>query len=211
MKPSTPLSRRPRMSTSLRLDNHRVVTNPMEPRGLVGLFDPASGRYTAYVSAQSIHATRDHAARALGVEPAQLRFVAPDVGGGFGAKNFVYPEHVLLPGRRGGSAVRSSGSPAAARSFSPTTRVAATMPKRRWRSTPKAGSSRCASPATPISAPICRAAAAGCRPSSTPFCPARCTASRRSHCGSPASSPTPRLTASCAAPAMPRWSTSSSG
>jgi carbon-monoxide dehydrogenase large subunit len=83
--------------TSLSLDNHRVVTNPMEPRGLVGLFDPASGRYTAYVSAQSIHATRDHAARALGVEPAQLRFVAPDVGGGFGAKNFVYPEHVLLP------------------------------------------------------------------------------------------------------------------
>ena len=58
---------------------------------------PASGRYTAHVSAQSIHATRDPAARALGVEPARLRFVAPDVGGGFGAKNFVYPEHVLLP------------------------------------------------------------------------------------------------------------------
>jgi carbon-monoxide dehydrogenase large subunit len=83
--------------TSLRVDNHRVVTNPMEPRGLVGLFDPASGRYTAYVSAQSIHATRDHAARALGVEPAKVRFVALDVGGGFGAKNFAYPEHVLLP------------------------------------------------------------------------------------------------------------------
>ena len=51
----------------------------------------------AHVSAQSIHATRDHAARALGVPPAQVRFVAPDVGGGFGAKNFIYPEHVLLP------------------------------------------------------------------------------------------------------------------
>ena len=58
---------------------------------------PGSGRYTRYVSAQSIHATRDAAARALGVEPARLRFVAPDVGGGFGAKNFVYPEHVLMP------------------------------------------------------------------------------------------------------------------
>ena len=81
----------------LRLDNHRVVTNPMEPRGVVGLYDPATGRYTAHVSAQSIHATREHAARALGVEPAQVRFVAPDVGGGFGAKNFIYPEHVLIP------------------------------------------------------------------------------------------------------------------
>ena len=82
---------------SLSVDNHRVVTNPMEPRGVVGDYDPASGRYIAYVSAQSLHATRDHAARALGVEPAQLRLIAPDVGGGFGAKNFIYPEQVLIP------------------------------------------------------------------------------------------------------------------
>jgi len=78
------------------LDNHRVVTNPMEPRGIVGIYDPATGRYTAHVSAQSIHVTRDFTARSLGVEPGQVRFVAPDVGGGFGAKNFVYPEHPLL-------------------------------------------------------------------------------------------------------------------
>jgi carbon-monoxide dehydrogenase large subunit len=82
---------------SLAIDNHRVVTNPMEPRGVVGEHDAASRRYTAHVSAQSLHATRDHAARALGIEPAQLRFVAPDVGGGFGAKNFIYPEQVLIP------------------------------------------------------------------------------------------------------------------
>ena len=78
------------------LDNHRIVTNPMEPRGLVGLWDEDHGRYTAHVSSQSIHNTRDHAARALGVPPAAVRFIAPDVGGGFGAKNFVYPEHVLI-------------------------------------------------------------------------------------------------------------------
>jgi len=82
---------------SLSINNHRIVTNPMEPRGVVGLYDPATGRYTVHVSAQSIHATRDHAARALGVEPNRVRFVAPDVGGGFGAKNFIYPEHVLIP------------------------------------------------------------------------------------------------------------------
>jgi len=81
----------------LAVDNHRVVTNPIEPRGIVGLYDAGEGRYTAYVSAQSIHAARDRAATALGVEPAQVRFIAPDVGGGFGAKNFIYPEHVLIP------------------------------------------------------------------------------------------------------------------
>jgi carbon-monoxide dehydrogenase large subunit len=81
---------------SLELDNHRVTTNPIEPRGSVGLFDPKSGRYTLHISSQSIHANRNHAARALGVEPKDLRFIAPDVGGGFGAKNFIYPEHVLV-------------------------------------------------------------------------------------------------------------------
>jgi carbon-monoxide dehydrogenase large subunit len=80
----------------LRLDNHRIVTNPMEPRGVVGLWDAERRRYTAYVSSQSIHTTRDNTARALGVPQAEVRFVAPDVGGGFGAKNFVYPEHVLI-------------------------------------------------------------------------------------------------------------------
>ena len=81
---------------ALSLDNHRIVTNPIEPRGVVGLWDPEQGRYTAYVSSQSIHALRDNAASALGVPAAAVRVVAPDVGGGFGAKNFIYPEHVLI-------------------------------------------------------------------------------------------------------------------
>ena len=81
---------------TLRLDNHRVVANPMEPRGGVGLFDAAAQRYTLHVSSQNLHVNRNHVARALGVAPAAVRFVAPDVGGGFGAKNFAYAEHVLL-------------------------------------------------------------------------------------------------------------------
>ena len=81
---------------SLRLDNHRVVTNPMEPRGAVGRYDAALDRYTLYVSSQNIHGNRDATARALGVQPAAVRFVAPDVGGGFGAKNFTYAEHALV-------------------------------------------------------------------------------------------------------------------
>ena len=93
---------------SLTLDNHRIVMNPMEPRGGVGQFDPASGRYTLHVSSQNIHINRDHVARALGVGPADVRFVAPDVGGGFGAKNFAYVEHalVLWAARRTGRPVK---------------------------------------------------------------------------------------------------------
>ncbi len=73
---------------TLALDNHRVVTNPMEPRGGVGRYDAANGRYTLHVSSQNIHINRNHVARALGVEPKDVRFIAPDVGGGFGSKNF---------------------------------------------------------------------------------------------------------------------------
>jgi carbon-monoxide dehydrogenase large subunit len=81
---------------TLVLDNHRIVTNPMEPRGGVGRYDAASGRYTLHVSSQNIHINRNHVARALGVEPTAVRFIAPDVGGGFGSKNFAYVEHALI-------------------------------------------------------------------------------------------------------------------
>ena len=80
---------------SLRLLNHRIVTNPMEPRGVVGVYE--SDIYTAHVSSQSLHGNRDAIARVLNVPPEKLRFIAPDVGGGFGAKNFPYPEQALIP------------------------------------------------------------------------------------------------------------------
>ena len=80
----------------LRLDNHRIIANPMEPRGLVGLYDPSADRYTAYVSSQNIHLNRDNIARALNRPSSAVRFIAPDVGGGFGAKNFIYAEQALI-------------------------------------------------------------------------------------------------------------------
>jgi aerobic carbon-monoxide dehydrogenase large subunit len=77
-------------------ENHRIVTNPMEPRGAVGSYDTAENRYTLHVSSQNIHGNRDATARALGIPAASVRFLAPDVGGGFGAKNFTYAEHALI-------------------------------------------------------------------------------------------------------------------
>ena len=68
----------------------------MEPRGAVGAYDSAQDRYTLHVSSQNIHGNRDATARALGVPAASVRFIAPDVGGGFGAKNFTYAEHALV-------------------------------------------------------------------------------------------------------------------
>jgi len=80
-----------------RLHNHRIVTNPMEPRGIIGEWDAAAGRYIVRVSSQNIHGIRDLTAAVLGVPPTAVRFLAPDVGGGFGAKNFLYAEHALIP------------------------------------------------------------------------------------------------------------------
>lgn len=93
---------------SLTLGNHRVVTNPMEPRGTVGSFDATTGRYTLHVSSQNIHINRSFVARSLGVDAKDVRYVAPDVGGGFGAKNFAYVEHALIlwAARRTGRTVK---------------------------------------------------------------------------------------------------------
>ncbi|RAI54597.1 xanthine dehydrogenase family protein molybdopterin-binding subunit [Roseicella frigidaeris] len=93
---------------TLRLRNHRIVTCPMEPRGVIGAWDAVAGRYVVHLSSQNIHGIRDLVARALAVPPAAVRCIAPDVGGGFGAKNFLYAEHALLPwaARRLGRAVK---------------------------------------------------------------------------------------------------------
>ena len=80
----------------LALDNHRIVTNPMEPRGVIGTWDEKDSRYVLHVSTQNLHAIRDVTANALGVEAGAVRFIAPDVGGGFGTKNFAYVEYPLI-------------------------------------------------------------------------------------------------------------------
>jgi carbon-monoxide dehydrogenase large subunit len=82
--------------TKLRITNHRVITNSMEPRMGVGYFNSNTTSYTLHVSSQSLHMARDCIAEALGADSDKVRVIAPDVGGGFGVKNIAYGEHVLL-------------------------------------------------------------------------------------------------------------------
>jgi len=75
--------------------SHRQSAMPLEGRGALAEFDPATGRVTLSVSAQSPHLVRTGVADALGIAEAELRVVAPDVGGGFGQKVPLIPEQVV--------------------------------------------------------------------------------------------------------------------
>ncbi|WP_339717040.1 molybdopterin cofactor-binding domain-containing protein, partial [uncultured Sneathiella sp.] len=75
------------------LVNNRLSPNPMEPRAALGEFDPGSGELTLYTTSQNPHVARLIMSAFLGIAPEnKLRVVAPDVGGGFGSKIFVYAE-----------------------------------------------------------------------------------------------------------------------
>jgi carbon-monoxide dehydrogenase large subunit len=77
----------------LRVDNPRVAPVPMEPRGIVVV--PESGGLKVWVSSQAPHGVRADLANVLGLEPDKLHVIAPDVGGGFGAKSGATPEYIL--------------------------------------------------------------------------------------------------------------------
>jgi len=77
-----------------RFVNQRVAAVPMEPNGV--LVEPgANGSLTVTAPTQGPHGTRDALATALGMEPDQVRVIAPAVGGGFGAKTGVYCEQIV--------------------------------------------------------------------------------------------------------------------
>ncbi len=73
----------------------RVIASPMEPRAVLVAPDPIGGGMTLYSSTQVPHFLRDIGAMVVGMPDSKLRVVAPDVGGGFGAKLNVYAEEVL--------------------------------------------------------------------------------------------------------------------
>ncbi len=77
--------------------NNRVTSVPIEPRGVVAAYDAEAERFTLYNATQNVHGNRDTMAKSvLDIPVEQLHHIAPDVGGGFGAKNSTYPEPLLV-------------------------------------------------------------------------------------------------------------------
>ena len=80
---------------SQRMHNHRLVPNAMEPRGVVAHFEPGKGTMTVWSSTQNPHILRSMLAGMLGMGEDQIRAIAPEVGGGFGAKINIYAEEYV--------------------------------------------------------------------------------------------------------------------
>src|SRR5207302_9754669 len=86
-----------RHHVSLTVVNNRIIVNSMEPRGAIGEYDGGEDSYTLWSSTQGSHFIRNLLAEhVFHIPENRLRVVTPDVGGGFGMKLFLYPEHVLV-------------------------------------------------------------------------------------------------------------------
>ena len=79
------------------LVNNRLVGNPMEPRAAIAEYNSATGQYTLWSTSQFPHVVRLlMGAFVLNIPQHRLRVVAPDVGGGFGVKQFHYAEEAVI-------------------------------------------------------------------------------------------------------------------
>ncbi len=83
--------------TTLEFRNNRLIPNAIEPRAANARFDPADDSYTLYVTSQNPHVERLlMTAFVLGLPEQKVRVIAPDVGGGFGSKIYLYAEETAL-------------------------------------------------------------------------------------------------------------------
>src|SRR6202521_821282 len=80
---------------SQRMINQRLVPNAMEPRGVVAHYEPAREAMTIWSSTQNPHLLRSMIAAMTGLGQDQVRAIAPEVGGGFGAKINIYAEEYV--------------------------------------------------------------------------------------------------------------------
>ncbi len=80
-----------------RLRNQRLIPTPMETRGCIAQHQPATGEYTVWLTSQAPHVHRLlFTAFIFGIPENKVRVISPQIGGGFGAKIFMYPEYVLV-------------------------------------------------------------------------------------------------------------------
>ena len=78
-----------------RMHNHRLAPSAMETRGVVAHWEASKQMMTIWSSTQNPHFLRTMIARSLDLGESQVRAVAPEVGGGFGAKINIYPEEYI--------------------------------------------------------------------------------------------------------------------
>jgi carbon-monoxide dehydrogenase large subunit len=74
----------------------RVHPMPLEGRAILAMPDPITRGITFWTSTQAPHWSRNSIAEALGLSQAQVRAIAPEVGGGFGCKIGTYPEEYVV-------------------------------------------------------------------------------------------------------------------
>lgn len=81
----------------LTLVNNRVIIAPLEHRGAMAEYDPATETFSLLLSGQGVHGIRRDLAEAVFHIPLdRMQVAAPDVGGGFGVKNGLYPEYIAV-------------------------------------------------------------------------------------------------------------------
>src|ERR1700676_3797969 len=81
---------------SLDITNNRLVPNAMEPRAAIAEYNDAEEHFTLYTTSQNPHVARLVLSAFYNIaQEHKLRVVAPDVGGGFGSKIFIYPEEMV--------------------------------------------------------------------------------------------------------------------
>ena len=78
------------------LANNRITPVFLEPRSAVASYHAGNDTWTLTLGCQTAHGMRGNLAAMLDIEPARLRVVVPDMGGGFGARGTPYPEYALL-------------------------------------------------------------------------------------------------------------------
>ena len=82
--------------TRMRIINNRLVPIAMEPRAALGHYNKAEDHYTCWTTSQNPHVARLVMSAFYNVAPEnKLRVIAPDVGGGFGSKIYIYPEEIV--------------------------------------------------------------------------------------------------------------------
>ncbi|MBN9147561.1 MULTISPECIES: xanthine dehydrogenase family protein molybdopterin-binding subunit [unclassified Nitrobacter] len=81
---------------SLDITNNRLAPNAIEPRAAIAEYDPAEEHFTLYTTSQNPHVARLVLSAFYNIaQEHKLRVIAPDVGGGFGSKIFIYPEEMV--------------------------------------------------------------------------------------------------------------------